>query len=54
MGEGKTGTPERFVSWWIKWEDLNWPSTETLDRIREFLDDAKTPPRRVARKAAKA
>ena len=29
-------------------------SAETLDRIREFLDDAKTPPRRVVRKTAKS
>ena len=29
-------------------------SAETLDRIREFLDDAKTPSRRVVRKTAKA
>ena len=29
---------ERFVSWWIKWEDLNWPNADTLDRIRRRAD----------------
>ena len=29
---------ERFVSWWIKWEDLNWPNADNLDRIRRRAD----------------
>ena len=28
----------RLVSWWIKWEDLNWPNQDTLDRIRRRAD----------------
>ena len=29
---------ERMVSWWVKWEDLNWPNQDTLDRIRRRAD----------------
>ena len=29
---------DRIVSWWIKWEDLNWPNQDTLDRIRRRAD----------------
>jgi len=29
---------DRIVSWWIKWEDLNWPNPDTLDRIRRRAD----------------
>ncbi len=29
---------ERFVSWWIKWEDLNWPNADNLDRIKARAD----------------
>ena len=26
--------PERIATWWIRWNDLNWPNPDTLDRIR--------------------
>ena len=29
---------ERYVSWWLKWEDLNWPNADNLDRIRRRAD----------------
>ena len=37
---GKTHSKEceRFVSWWIRWEDLNWPNADNLDRIRRRAD----------------
>lgn len=28
----------RFASWWITWEDLNWPDDDTLDGIRRRAD----------------
>lgn len=28
----------RMVSWWIRWEDLNWPNPDNLDRIRRRAD----------------
>ncbi len=28
----------RFISWWITWEDLNWPDDDTLDAIRKRAD----------------
>ena len=31
-------TPERIVSWWIQWNDLNWPNADTLDAIRRRAD----------------
>ena len=40
MGNSAVKTPcgERMVSWWVKWEDLNWPNQDTLDRIRRRAD----------------
>ena len=32
---------DRIVSWWIRWEDLNWPNPDTLDRIRRRADQLK-------------
>lgn len=29
-----TGERKRLVNWWIRWEDLNWPSQDGLDRIK--------------------
>lgn len=26
---------KRIVNWWMRWEDLNWPSHDGLDRIKE-------------------
>ena len=34
--KGRRG--ERFVSWWVKWEDLNWPNADNLDRIKARAD----------------
>ena len=28
----------RMVSWWISWEDLDWPNSDNLDRIRRRAD----------------
>lgn len=28
-----------MVSWWIRWEDLNWPSPDNMDRIRRRADE---------------
>ena len=30
--------PQRFVSWWIDWHDLDWPDPDNLDRIRRRAD----------------
>ena len=27
-----------MVSWWISWEDLDWPNSDNLDRIRRRAD----------------
>ncbi len=29
----------RMVSWWIRWDDLNWPSPDNMDRIRRRADE---------------
>ena len=29
---------DRIISWWIRWEDLNWPNQDTHDRIRRRAD----------------
>ena len=26
---------KRIVNWWMRWEDLNWPNHDGLDRIKE-------------------
>ena len=28
-------TPKRIASWWLRWQDLNWPNPDNLDRIKE-------------------
>ena len=33
-----SGSPERFVSWWIQWSDLNWPNPDNFDAIRRRAD----------------
>ena len=43
MNTANSGAPaprrgERYVSWWLKWEDLNWPNADNLDRIRRRAD----------------
>jgi len=37
-GKTHSSDSERLVSWWIKWEDLNWPNAGNLDRIRRHAD----------------
>ena len=34
----RSGGCERLVSWWIKWEDLNWPNADNLECIRRRAD----------------
>ena len=30
-----TSNPERIINWWIDWNDLNWPSTDIKEKIKE-------------------
>ena len=27
-------TPRRMINWWMRWEDLNWPNGDILDKIK--------------------
>ena len=38
MKNTESSPHERYVSWWLKWEDLNWPNADNLDRIRRRAD----------------
>ncbi len=30
--------PERLATWWLRWEDLNWPSLDNMDKIKRRAD----------------
>ncbi len=29
---------ERLATWWVRWEDLNWPSMDNMDKIKRRAD----------------
>ena len=33
-------TPRRMINWWMRWEDLNWPNGDILDKIKRRAEAA--------------